>query len=97
MGWQFSFRGHSKRDDDWNQTIIIGSWAQWKEVLKEGKIFDEYGRETTLDDFIAMVERSRGKKNHYDYLRDNPRYGALFLQDMWKDSEGWDFTSTGFE
>jgi hypothetical protein len=96
MGWQFSFRGHAKSDEDWNQTIIIGSWEQWKEALKEGKIFDEYRREISLDDFIAMIERSRGKKNHYDYLRDDPRYGSSYLSDMWKDTEGWDFTSVGF-
>lgn len=92
MGWQFSFRGYGNAEDG----PVIVSWQLWKEVLKEGKIFDEYGRETTLDDFIAMIERSRGKKNHYDYLRDDPRYGSSYLSDMWKDTEGWDFTSVGF-
>lgn len=91
-GWQFSFRGYN--DDEGKP--LVASWEDWKNVLKIGRIFDKYGREWSYDDFVAKVEKTKGKQNHYDYLRDSPNYGASYLQDMWKDAEGWDFSTTGF-
>lgn len=98
IGWQFSFRGYNIDRDDFDEEAkpIIASWQDWKEVLKEGKIFDEYGKEWSYDDFIAKVEKTKGKQNHYDYLCDSPQYGAPYLIDMWKDAEGWDFSSMEF-
>jgi hypothetical protein len=94
-GWQFSFRGYN--DDEGR--LIIASWQDWKNVLtglKQGKIFDEYRKEIEVSEFIEMVEKTKGKQNHYDYLRKSPHYGPSYLSDMWKDSEGWDFTSGEF-
>lgn len=94
-GWQFSFRAYN--DDEGRP--IIASWEDWKNVLaglKHGRIFDEYGREWSYDDFVAKVETTKGKQNHYDYLRESPNYGSAFLKDMWKDAEGWDFSLTEF-
>jgi len=97
MGWQFSFRGYNNDpEEERSPDRHIHSWEHWKEVLKEGKIFDEYRQEISLDDFVALVERSRGKKNHYDYVMNSVENGRSFLQDMWKDIEGWDFSVTEF-
>jgi len=94
-GWQFSFRGYN--DDEGKP--IIASWQDWKNVLtglKQGKIFDEYRKEIEVSEFIEMVEKTKGKQNHYDYLRESPNYGPAYLKDLWKDEEGWDFSSTEF-
>ncbi len=104
VGWQFSFKGWK----DSEGRPAIKSWQDWKYILKtfkDGQIFDEYGKEWSYDDFIAKVENTKGKQNHYDYLRDAPQYdylrdapqyGSSYLQDSWKDTEGWDFTWEGF-
>ena len=72
--------------------MLVGSWRDWQNVLNFGRIFDEYSHEISYDDFVAKVESSKGKQNHYDYLRDSPQYGAAFLKDEYKDAEGWDFS-----
>lgn len=94
-GWQFSFRAYV--DGDGN--VIVGSWADWQNVLKAGRIFDEYGKEVSLDWFVALVEESRGKQNHYDYVKNAPQYqeaGMNYLRDDYKDSDGWDFSRGAF-
>lgn len=98
MGWQFSFKAWATYDKDGESQPLIASWEDWKNVLTgvKGKIFDEYGHEIEVSEFIEMVEKTRGGKNHYDYLRDSSQYGAAYLTDMWKDAEGWDFSSMGF-
>lgn len=95
MGWQFSFRAYQNLD----ASVLVGSWNDWKLVLTMGKIFDEYGNEISYDDFVAKVESSKGKQNHYDYVKNAPQYqeaGMNFLQGCYKDAENWDFSYEEF-
>lgn len=95
MGWQFSFRAYY--DDDGN--VIVGSYNDWKEVLKSGDIFDEYGTWYRYDQFFERVDSSKGKQNHYDYIKNAPQYqeyGMKHLEGNYKDDEGWDFSKRGF-
>ena len=87
VGWEFSF--YSPSDTD------IESWLDWLEFMKtnEGKILDEYNVEISLDDFIDYVEKSRGKRNHYAYMKKEFPYS---LHDDWCDSAGWSFTRSEF-
>lgn len=85
-GWEFSFRGYDGRGGE----PKIRSWADWKfHLLKEGKIFDEYGTEHGPAQFIAMVEKTKGEKNHYVYS------GFVGPND-WQDQDGWSFSATEF-
>ena len=49
MGWQFSFQGY--KDDE---SPNIESFKHWKKVLQEGKIFDEYDKEISVNEFISL-------------------------------------------
>jgi len=93
-GWLFSFRGYK---DNEGRPIIV-SWQDWKRALKKGKIFDEYGEQYSYAYFVVMVEQSRkpGSLNHYDYVCNDPRFGPAYLQDDWKDADGWSFSATEF-
>ena len=81
FGWTFSFHA----------TDNIRSWQDWQEALQDGKIFDEYDREVSLEDFIKLVEEKQkipGALNHalqkYDYDRD------------FVDNEGYSFSEGDF-
>jgi len=102
-GWQFSFRGYKGYSDNYalgmEKTIIIGSWQDWKRILKHGRIFDECGKRWSYAYFVAMVEQSRkpGSLNHYDETeKDYRHYYNNFDGENWKDSEGWSFSTTEF-
>lgn len=99
-GRQFSFRGYvERRDVGMSKTIVIGSWHDWKRILKRGKIVDEYGREWSYNEFVEKVEMSKapGFLNHYD---ETAKYRRHYYNDFdgenWKDSEGWSFSTTEF-
>jgi hypothetical protein len=86
-GWQFTFRAYKGEDGK----IAIESWKTWKEILtrsKAGKIFDEYGKEFTAQEFIHMVEATSTGKNHVDF--------ASYETNTWNDPEGWSFSLTEF-
>lgn len=94
-GWEFSFRAYT---DEEGKPFAV-SWQNWKAILKKGRIFDEYGKEVTYDEFVADVEESKGKTNHYDYVKGAPQYreyGMDFLRGEFKDSEGWSFSGEAF-
>jgi hypothetical protein len=92
-GWEFSFQGF---EDDENRRFLV-SWAEWKtELQKGGRIFDEYDREIPFDDFVRMVEETKGKKNHYDWCRAHQGELGVDLRTEWKDAEGWSFTTARF-
>jgi len=100
-GWEFGFQGYDVEDIP---PIIfhgghIRSWADWKDALSRGRIFDEYGREVSEEKFVQIVESSRGiwgpdgkpTQNHYDYCQQH--YPSSIHPDLeWKDSEGWSFS-----
>jgi hypothetical protein len=86
-GWEFSFRGYDGRGG----APKIRSWADWKfHLLKEGRIFDEYGTEYTAPEFVTIVEKTKGEKNHYDYS------GYIDPRNDWQDQDGWSFSATEF-
>jgi len=77
---------------------VIQSFEDWKEELQtEGKIFDEYGEEISLDDFIRLVESKQAvssNQNHYDYCIAENR--GWDMSNDWKDVEGYSFSSSDF-
>lgn len=92
-GWEFSFQAFT--DDEYKP--FLKSWAEWKEALKAGQIFDEYGEEMPVDKFIAYVEGTKGRKNHYDAMIDYAkRRGPSYMDGEWKDAEGWSFSTAQF-
>lgn len=105
-GWEFSFHGYR----DWvsiedGSFSPIMSFQDWIKLLPSGRIFDEYGTEITLEVFTAMVLKSKGQMNHYDYCisedyRSKTRLSQecqdLMMKDQWKDSDGWSFSDADF-
>lgn len=95
-GWEFSFQGYK---DEENQPKIA-SFEDWKrEFQADGKIFDEYGKEYSFDEFVKMVETKKGgtfndrpNLNQYDYCKEK---GCITSRD-WKDDDGHAFTSAEF-
>ncbi len=57
-GWTFSFRGYPEDG--------IKSWQDWLLILKAGgKIYNEYGDQISIRDFIKLVKsKSKNKLNH---------------------------------
>lgn len=93
-GWTFSF--HGQRDDDpdgllGGKVVSIGDWRQ---RLKFGPIFDEYGRHVDTEDFWELVEKKKDGKNHTEYCRkEHPRF---YIQTCWLDDEGNSFSEGEF-
>lgn len=99
-GWTFTFQAY--RYDH------LTSWKEWKEFLTVNKcvIYDEYGEEVHLEEFIEMVETYKapnwvnpdnGHKNqsHYRYVKDDPKW--KFDPDTnWEDDEGYSFINCDF-
>ena len=88
-GWQFSFQGY--RDS----VPIITSFEDWKRELQiEGKIFDEYGREVSFEDFVKLVKEKQSEEmNTYDYCA---KEGSVNMTRRWKDEEGYSFSEGEF-
>lgn len=78
-GWSFGFQG----------TPTIRSYKDWLLLLgiPGSKIFDEYGREISLEDFKANVEAKRNGKKH------SAHYPG---PDNWIDEEGHSFSGYEF-
>ena len=75
-GWNFIFENDSP----------VRSWSAWKEYLSNedtygGDILDEYGKEVSLESFIAIVESDRGGKEH----------GKVFPAGSRLDQDGYSF------
>ena len=96
-GWEFSFQGYNAEE----HRPAIMSFEDWKRELQaDGKIFDEYGTEISVDDFIKLVEDKKGgtyndkpNLNHYEYLSKQTVYD---MSEEWKDPDGHSFTSSEF-
>jgi hypothetical protein len=91
-GWTFSFQGFKKAYED-DETEEVLSYADWLNRLQSGgKIFDEYGDEVSLDEFMALVEMKKGeKRNHTIYCRTH--HPGL---DNWLDADGHSFSAGEF-
>ena len=78
--------------------VTVGSWQAWKERLLEapGQVWDEYGRQIEVEDFIDQVEAvgPAGRGHQYqwyvehrpDLLSDTPQPGK-----EWLDADGFSF------
>ena len=53
MGWPFIFEAHNLQFPD--DGPRIGSWLDFLEYLKNGKIFNEYGEQISLNEFKEIV------------------------------------------
>ena len=72
-GWQFLFRGVRGK---------IECLQDWKDRLKVGKIFDEYGVGLPVDEFWQLVEKARKE----------PRsHATSYPTGNWLDKEGNSF------
>ncbi|MEK6281897.1 MAG: hypothetical protein AABN95_16205 [Acidobacteriota bacterium] len=88
-GWTFSFRGY-REDYDVSK---IETFEQWKLELAHARIFDEYGKEITLTQFIALVDMKKGERfNHTTYC--NTEHPDIDYN--WLDPEGHSFTGREF-
>ena len=101
MGWEFNFQAYDFYPNSDGETPIspmLNSWKNWKEFLEDKKILDEYGEEVSYQEFVGIVEKSKGKdnKNHFDYCLNDPKHREHTLREieedqMWKDEDGWAF------
>ena len=89
-GWQFFFQGHT--------TPEIRSFKDWiGELAASGKIFDENGKEFSLDEFIQIVKEKQSQpNNHYDYCKEREKERGFLADDNWKDREGHPFSYSEF-
>lgn len=80
MGWKFYFQAMNEP--------FIHSVADWKREMKPAdKIFDEYAREMTQDDFWKFVDAKQKDQKSHDSSCSN---------DEWEDGEGYDFSLRDF-
>ena len=92
FGWEFMFETGVGQDG----YVYAQSWNDWKSLLLvEGTVVDEYGDVVPVENFIAMVEETHGRMNHYDYCERN---ALEHIHDGWtfKDSDGWAFVKGEF-
>jgi hypothetical protein len=64
VGWTFTFRAYP--------AVGVTGYASWLALLDLGGIYDEYGRQVTRDDLLALIENKRGGVDelHRDDFRD---------------------------
>lgn len=88
------FQGY--RPDDWASDVPeLLSWQQWKEhLLSGGTVWDEYGREVPVAEFIADVEAVplERRRRQTQWIFDHG-YGD---EHDWHDSEGYSFCDREF-
>ncbi len=81
-GWTFGFHGEKEWDLDLNPLGVVASLSDWKLRLEKGKIFDEYGVEISLEDFLKLVESKKDAKlNHTEYCREHHPSEKCWLDD----------------
>lgn len=89
-GWTFSFQGY--RAD--YHVPKIETYEQWLDMLKEERIFDEYGEEITLAELKEIVEKKRSEpNNHTTYVEIHHPDHA---KNCWLDGQGNSFTGVEF-
>lgn len=95
------FRGY-RPDPDWPDDFtgpVLASWQQWKEALsKEGEVWDEYGRQHDVQQFIADVESTDPvrRRRQYDWMQQHSAEYFLELDHDWLDADGFSFTGREF-
>lgn len=120
-GWAFSFRGYKntygtietddRKDIKYPYDVDLISWENYKQVLKNKKIIDEYHEEIPYDEFVEMIEtykspsfiNERGRQNmdHITYILNDERYTWVHsrysdVEEHWHDNLGYSFSRTEF-
>ncbi len=82
---------------------VIRSWADWKVVLRSGRVthvVDEYRGEQDVEAFIADVEATEApyRRRQYDWMRDHyvgrtrpEQVTEVTDHDDWLDADGFSF------
>ena len=68
VGWKFLLQANGYQ--------FYKDWEEMKDWLKGKRIFDEYGKEKTKEEFIEWVENRKSiiESNNDDYYDDNISY-----------------------
>lgn len=79
----------------------VRSWSEWKErLLAGGEVWDEYGDQHKVEDFIAAVESSspEARRRQYDHVkRVRPDMCDFEAFDCdWLDADGFSFHAGPF-
>lgn len=93
-GWTFGFHGEREKEPEFNSLGgVVVSFEDWKTRFKDGKIFDEYGDEISVEKFINLVETKRDAKlNHTEYCVEQHSRTS----ENWLDDEENSFTEGEF-
>lgn len=102
-----SFRGHFADEWPWNEAkrkfdppkVLVASWAVWKMLLRhDGEVWDEYGVQRDVEEFIADVEKVKPeqRRRQYDWVRDHPigldrPLDQVVPGGTWLDEDGFSF------
>lgn len=95
-GKSWSFEGHFQ---DWNAPWLTTA-EQWRQFLRssEATIVNEYGREESVEEFIASIDEvSRSdRRRQYDWLDARRREYGEYMDRVepahdWLDPEGYSF------
>lgn len=88
------------------RVVVVGSWQEWKArlVAIPGEVWDEYGKQIPVEQFIADVESAPMDRRRwqYDWVVRNPssftRASEAPEPDAtWLDADGFTFCGRGFE
>jgi hypothetical protein len=87
-GWSFSFRGY----DD------IRSWQDWKKKIQEpfnnAWIYNEYGEEIKVPDFINLVEAVL--EDDLNHTTEMKKESPDSCNGLWIDEDGYSFQDSEF-
>jgi len=92
-GWTFHFRGYRGEWSDIGEEIL--SLEDWINYIKKtpGKIFNEYGEETSLEELLELIESKREAKFHHVDLALRAAHGdeeaRKIMGPDWMDERCW--------
>lgn len=92
-----TFRGY-RPDPDWPDEFtgpLLASWRQWKRELidRGGQVWDEYGRQHDLAEFIAAVESTKPehRRRQCDWVQEHAGDYGTRGDRYWLDGDGFSF------
>ena len=102
-----SFQGRF-HEAEWDETtsqyappaVLVASWADWKRLISgDGQIWDEYGTQRQVAEFIASVEATdpAARRRQYEWCAGHPEtvdradIGRIGPRGNWLDAEGFSF------
>lgn len=79
---------------------LVTSWEEWKGLIrKDGEVWDEYGVQHDVEEFIPRVEATdpAARRRQYDWCAAHPerlgdiRVGPVGERSYWLDADGFSF------